>query len=535
MDKARFPQALTCREPEGPLSAEMKSQVGVIAAGHAVTAGAGEEILRAGGNAFDAALGAVLAASIAEPALSSLGGGGFLLAAEAGKAPLVYDFFVQTPGRKKPLKELDFYPIQGDFGGVFQEFHIGLAASAVPGLVQGLFAVHRDLGRMPMREIVAPAAQIAREGVVMSGFQTFILNSVVQPIFAGSAACMAIYGSKRQPDALALEGERITNPELADVFEALAREGPSLFYQGEIAQAIDQAMLEGGLTSMADLARYEVVRRQPLEIDYHGTRVAMNPPPAAGGLLIAFGLKLLEQAVLQAESPQSEDYLLLLADVLEKSTEARADIEAAQVAARVLDETFLARYRSGVLGHRRAHRGTTHISVIDRDRNMAALTVTNGEGCGFVVPGTGIHMNNMLGEEDLNPQGFMTWAADSRLSSMMTPSVLHWPDGRLAALGSGGSNRIRTALLQLLVNMIDFEMAAETAVRQPRIHLDRDGQLQVEGGFAGGLERLALRFPNFNRWADHNLYFGGTHVVSADEQGFQGAGDPRRCGVCRIV
>ncbi len=513
----------------------MKSQRGVIAAGHAVTADAGEEILRAGGNAFDAALGAVLAASIAEPALSSLGGGGFLLAAEAGKAPLVYDFFVQTPGRKKPLKELDFYPVQGDFGGVFQEFHIGLASSAVPGLVRGLFAVHRDLGRMPMRDILAPAAQAAREGVVTSAFQAFILNSVVQPIFAGSEACMAIYGSNRQPGALALEGERIANPELADVFEALAREGPDLFYHGEIAQAIDLAMQEGGLTSMPDLARYEVIRRQPLEIDYRGARIAMNPPPAAGGLLIAFGLKLLEQADLQARAPGSENHLLLLADVLQKSTEARAEIEATGRAAGTLDEALLQRYRSGIGGHRRAHRGTTHISVIDRDRNMAALTVTNGEGCGFVIPGTGIHMNNMLGEEDLNPQGFMAWTPDTRLSSMMTPTTLQWPDGRLAALGSGGSNRIRTALLQLLVNMVDFEMPAETAVRQPRIHLDRDGVLQLEAGFDAGMIRLAARYPNLNRWADFNLYFGGTHVAALGERGVEGAGDPRRNGVCRIV
>ncbi|MEQ8653476.1 MAG: gamma-glutamyltransferase [Kiloniellales bacterium] len=513
----------------------MKTQLGVIAAGHEVTASAGEEMLRAGGNAYDAVLAAVLAASVAEPALSSLGGGGFLLAAQDGQAPLVYDFFVQTPAHKKSRAELDFYPIQGDFGGTFQEFHIGLASSAVPGLVRGLFAVHEDLCRMPMREIVAPAVRYAREGVVMSAFQDFILNRVVRPIFVGSEACRTIYGSRKQPGALALEGERTTNPELAAVFEALAMEGPELFYRGEIAQAIDRAMQDGGLITLADLAAYQAIRRRPLEIQYHGTRIAMNPPPAAGGLLIAFGLKLLEQASLHALVPGSDDHLLVLADVLEKSTQARADTEAAGEAGRVLDETFLARYRSAVQGHARAHRGTTHISAIDGEGNMAALTVTNGEGCGFVVPGTGIHMNNMLGEEDLNPRGFMTWSPATRLSSMMTPSTLHWPDGRRAALGSGGSNRIRTALLQFLVNMIDFEMSAEEAVRQPRIHLDHDGLLQVEGGFEGELGRLAERYPDMNRWAELNMYFGGTHVASIDETGFHGAGDPRRSGACKVV
>ncbi len=517
----------------------MSAQLGVIAAGHEVTACAGEEILRAGGNAYDAVLAAVLAASVAEPALSSLGGGGFLLAAKDGEKPLIYDFFVQTPGRKEPRNELDFYPIQGDFGSALQEFHIGRAASAVPGFVKGLFDIHQDLGRMPMRDIVVPAARHAREGVVMSAFQEFILHSVVYPIFSGSKACMAIYGSRKEPGKLALKGERITNPDLADVFESLAIEGPDLFYRGEIAQAIDRDMQDGGLVTMADLAAYDVVRRKPLELHYHDTLIEMNPPPAAGGLLIAFALKLLEKAGLGDVAPGSEDYLLLLADVMARTSLARADIEALQgeegQAAKVLDETFLARYRAEVLGRTKAHRGTTHISVIDKDKNMAAMTVTNGEGCGCVVPGTGIHMNNMLGEADLNPSGFMEWAPDRRLSSMMTPTTLLWPDGRRAALGSGGSNRIRTALLQLLVNLIDFEMPVQEAVRQPRIHLDREGLLQVEGGFEGELAALARHYPDMNRWDDHNMYFGGTHVASVDETGFEGAGDPRRLGVCRVL
>ncbi len=523
----------------GPLAGIMSAELGVIAAGHEVTASAGEEVLRAGGNAYDAVLAAVLAAAVAEPALSSLGGGGFLLAARDGAEPLIYDFFVETPGRKKPPDALDFYPIQGNFGDTFQEFHIGRASACVPGLVKGLFEVHRDLGRMPMRDIVQPAARSAREGVVMSDFQDFVLNTVVYPIFAGSAACKAIYGSRTEPEKLAIAGERSTNPALATVFKALAVEGPDLFYRGDIAEAIDRDMQDGGLVTSADLAAYRVLRRKPLELTHGSVKVWMNAPPAAGGLLIGFGLKLLERAGLQTGQTGSEDHLLLLAEVLQKSTQARAEIEAlkgeAEGPARVLDEAFLARYRSGVLGRARAHRGTTHISVIDRDRNMAALTVTNGEGCGYVVPETGIHMNNMLGEEDLNPCGFMAWAPRTRLSSMMTPTSLLWPDGRRAALGSGGSNRIRTALLQLLANMIDFEMPVEQAVRQPRMHLDRDGILHLEAGIEGDLSRLIERFPGMKRWTDLNMYFGGTQVASLDRTGFHGAGDPRRSGVCKVL
>ncbi len=517
----------------------MTAQLGVIAAGHEVTARAGEEILRAGGNAYDAVLAALLAATHAEPALASLGGGGYLLAAPDDGEPLIYDFFVETPKRKKPLPELDFYPIQGDFGSAVQEFHIGRGSSAVPGLVKGLFAVHRDLGRMPIADVVAPAAACARDGVVMSAFQEFIMHTVVEPIFGASSDCMAIYGSRKEPGKLAVEGETVTNPELADVLEALAIEGPDLFYRGEIAQRIHRDMQDGGLLTLADLAAYGMERRSPLRLTYRDSVIEMNPPPAAGGLLIAFGLKLLEGTGLRRVVPGSEDHLLALADVLEKTSQARADMEALSVAedraAKVLDESFLAGYRALVLGRAKAHRGTTHISVIDKDKNMAALTVTNGEGCGYVVPGTGIHMNNMLGEADLNPLGFMAWAPATRLSSMMTPTTVLWPDGRRAALGSGGSSRIRTAILQLLVNMIDFEMPVEEAVSQPRIHLDREGILNVEGGFEGDLGALYRRFPDLNRWKVLNLYFGGTHVVSVDDKGFSGAGDPRRRGVCKVL
>ncbi len=517
----------------------MRSQFGVIAAGHEVTASAGEEILRAGGNAYDAIIAAVLAATVAEPALASLGGGGFLLAARDGEPSLIYDFFVQTPGRTRPLDALDFYPIQGDFGSARQEFHIGRGSSAVPGFVKGLFELHKDLGRMPFKELVVPAARHARDGVVMSAYQAFVLHTVVNPIFAGSEACMAIYGSRTAPGTLTLEGERTSNPELAAVLENLAHEGPDLFYRGDIAKIIERDMQPAGLVTLADLASYEVMRRKPLKLRYRGTLIEMNPPPAAGGLLIAFGLSLLERAKLQGLVAGSDSYLLLLAEVLERTAQSRTEIEALRavedVTATSLDETFLTWYRASVLGTAKAHRGTTHISVIDKDKNMAAMTVSNGEGCGYVVPGTGIHMNNMLGEADLSPAGFMTWEPNTRLSSMMTPTTLLWPDGRRAALGSGGSNRIRTAILQLLVNLIDFEMSAAEAVEAPRIHLDSEGILNVEGGFEGALPALARRFPDMNRWKESNMYFGGTHIASVDEGGFQGAGDPRRDGVCRVL
>ena len=172
-------------------------------------------------------------------------------------------------------------------------------------------------------------------------------------------------------------------------------------------------------------------------------------------------------------------------------------------------------YRAAVAGHPVNNRGTTHISTIDGAGNCASMTLSNGEGSGQLLPGTGIMLNNMLGEEDLNPEGFNRWPCDVRVSSMMAPTLAE--DHRhLIAIGSGGSNRLRTAILQTLCNLIDFGLTPEHAVNAPRIHYER-GRLDMEPGFAEGVtETLAGQYPDNQVWASHNLFFGGTHTVCWD-------------------
>ena len=508
--------------------------LGVVAAGHEVTAKAAEEILRAGGNAYDAILAALCASTVAEPVLSSIGGGGFLLAAPHGEKPVVYDFFTQTPCQVRPESEMDFYGIHADFGTVTQEFHIGRASLGVPGVVKGVFDVHRDLGSMPLPDVFAPAIQFAKEGVVTSPYQAYLFN-VVQATYQAGQACMDIYGSRKDEGAMIQEGEVLKNPALANFLDVLAIEGEDLFYRGEAAQRLVRDMADGGLISMEDMAGYTVEKREPLELHYHDVYIEMNSPPAAGGLLIAFGLKLLEKAGVKDLAPGSEEYVMLIADVLEKTLLARADLEAGgKSASCLLDEAYLSVYREQVLQRKMSTRGTTHMSVIDKDKNMASLTVSNGEGSGYVIPDTGIVMNNMLGEEDLNPHGFHAWTPNTRLSSMMTPTTILWPDGSRVATGSGGSNRIRTALLQLIVHLIDHGMPIEDAVSAPRIHFE-NGCLDIEGGFDGELVDLCAAYPTHNRWDDRNMFFGGTHTVGVSNKGFSGAGDPRRSGVCKIL
>jgi gamma-glutamyltranspeptidase/glutathione hydrolase len=509
---------------------------GVIAAGHELTAQSGAEILRAGGNAFDAALAALATACVVEPALASLGGGGFLLARPSREAVRLYDFFVQTPRRRRAAFELDFRPIIADFGTAEQEFHIGRGAVATPGLVRGLFAAHRDLGTLPMRDILHQAVRHANEGIRVNALQAYIFG-VIAAIYRESPAAMAIYGSRHDPERLSGEGETLCQPALADTLESLAAEGEDLFYRGEIAASIVREMRSGGHLEAEDLSGYAMIPRRPLALDYRKARLFTNPPPASGGLLVSFGLQLLGGVDYGAPGFGSPDHLERLVRVLALTQEARlaACAQAHPDDALLLDPAFLARYRRLLAGQAPSRRGTTHISAIDARGNVAALSVSNGEGSGCLAPGTGIMLNNMLGEQDLNPDGFHRWPTDTRMTSMMAPTLLDLPDGRVIALGSGGSNRIRSAILQVVSNLVDFGMDVEEAVTAPRIHLEEQ-HLSIEGGFdTERLHTLLAAYPSHHLWEDPNLFFGGVHTVLRDGASLRGAGDPRRGGVCTVV
>ena len=504
----------------------------VVAAGHALTVAAAEDVLREGGNAYDAAIAALATSFVAEPVLSSPGGGGFLLAAPVGERPRVYDFFVQTPRERRPSEEVEFYPVMADFGPTRQEFHIGRGTVATPGMMRGIAEIHADLATIPLRELVAPACRLAIEGVRVSEMQAYLLG-VVEAILGASEASRSIFASVEAPDRLARAGERSVNPMLADALEAIAIEGADLFYRGEIAASLATDMAAGGHLKTTDLAGYQVEKRAPLSFRYRGAHILTNPPPSSGGTLIGFGLDLLGAHDIGAGSFGSAAHLGRLAAVMEATSAARIEHPIEALAS--LHPTAAERWREQVAWRMRAFRGTSHVSVIDGAGNIASATVSNGEGSSYVIPGTGIVMNNMLGEEDLNPDGFHRWTPDERMTSMMAPTALAWPDGHRAATGSGGSNRIRTALLQVLVNLVDFSMNVEEAVVSPRIHVE-NSFLSVEGGFDA--ERIAAvleAWPDHQLWNAPNMFFGGAHTVASGSRGVQAAGDPRRDGACAMI
>ncbi|HFC76807.1 MAG TPA: gamma-glutamyltransferase [Candidatus Moranbacteria bacterium] len=518
-----------------------KKTKGIIAAGHPITAKAGKIILEAGGNAYDAVAGAFFAACLAEPSLASLGGGSYLMARNKDGESFLYDFFVQTPKRKKKSSEMDFYPVEVDFGGATQVFHIGMASSAVPGSAKGIFEIQKELGIMPIKKVIEPAVKFAREGIVMNWFSGFAFE-ILSEIYKSQPETLKIFESHQKEGELLLEGEILKNEELANVLEFLAKKGVDEFYQGEIAIKMTQDMKnKGGLITLDDLKNYQIKKRKPLIIDYRDAEFITNPPPSAGGILISVALKLLEKIDLKNIKYGSEKHLLALILAMKETGIIRKNkiddnIREKDVIKKVLNDHFLDKSFENISRRVNKWGSTTQISVIDKDGNIASMTTTNGEGSGYLIPGTGSVLNNMLGEEDLNPKGFFEWQENERVSSMMAPSIV--VDDKLKiAVGSAGSNRLRSAILQTIISILDFNKDIEKAVNNPRLHFENE-KLDIEAGFSNEVvKKIKREFPKANIWKDKNLFFGGANCVMFDEKKreFSGAGDIRRQGVCLLA
>lgn len=501
---------------------------GVVAAGHELTAQAAAEILQDGGNAFDACLAGLFMTFVAEAVFSSPGGGGFLMARRAGSdAVTLFDLFAETPLKRRPSHEIDFYPIHADFGPAKQEFHIGVGSSATPGVVPGLFALHEELCRLPMKRLVEPAVRAARAGFPLTAFQAYLLT-VIAPILKATTGVAKIFA----PDGTLLKaGETFSNPDLAEAIEWLAEDGARLFLDGDVGQAIVAQQRDGGYLTHLDLADYHVARRMPILWQHDGAVVALNPPPAASGALIAFGLGFVQAL---ADAGRMLD-AFALKDAMQATNEARAS-HGEGLAAKLADGVLAKRIREAAR-HPAAYRGTTHVSVIDRDGNAASASLSNGEGNGSIVGNFGFMLNNMLGEEDLSPEGLGTWRVATRLSSMMAPTIILQPDGTVVALGTGGSNRIRTAILQVAVNLLDHGLSLEEAVDAPRLHLEKCGTLSFEPGLPEAVQGAFRALGEKARaWPAPNLFFGGVHAARRfGDGGVEGAGDPRRGGVAIVV
>jgi gamma-glutamyltranspeptidase/glutathione hydrolase len=518
---------------------------GTIAAGHPLTAEAGARALAAGGNAVDACVAAAFVACVTESPLTGPGAGGFLLvhSAATGRAT-VLDAFVATPGRGlAPAAGGVMDEVRVPFderSSELQTFRIGGAACAAPGLVAGLAEGHRLFGRLPWEGLVRPAAALARDGLELNAMQAslhWILDGVLRRSDEGRKA----YGAAR------LEaGERLTLPDLADTLDAVAEHGAQTLYRGELARRIAQAVqAEGGRLTEADLAEYRVIRRRPVRARFRGHELVANAPPSSGGVLVAYALRLLDR--LGPQPPfGSVEALARLAEVMRAASRARARgftraLYRGGLAQRLLAEANveaeaerIRRREREIVREPAGLPSTTHVSVLDAEGNAASLSSSTGCGSGVIVPGTGIHLNNMLGELDLNPAG-VAGRPGRRLTSMMAPSILLHRGRPRLVVGSAGSERLRAAILQIVVNVVDHGMDVRAGIDAPRVYLDGD-RLHVEDGFAddavAALEAVGYELV---RWPGRNLFFGGAAAVAVGDAGLEAAGDPRRGGAGVVV
>lgn len=477
---------------------------GVVAAGHKLTAQAAANALRDGGTAIDAAIAGMAMACVCEPVLCSPGGGGFATVRDGRTGAItVIDFFPQTPLQRRQPDSKGVNEILVDFGTATQAFHIGPGTSATPGFCAGLEALHQLGGSASLSALMQPAADAARAGIVMTPYQNF-LCTVVAPILTATPEAAQLFA----PGGAVLEpGAMFQNPGLADALDAIGRAPTGETPITTMAVAVQEA--NGNLTA-EDFAAYQAIERAPVSIELAGCKVHMNPLPAASGTLIAHSIAHLETA-----DPVD------IARALLATSEARRAVKG-----------DLANLQRVPL----RQRGTTHLSIIDAAGNACAVTISNGEGNGELVGPFGFMLNNILGEEDVNTHGTADWPLNTRLASMMCPTLIEKPDGSLIALGSGGSNRIRSAIFQVVAGVCLRDETLAEAVSAARLHIEA-GHLDFEDHFAATTaDHLRQLCPDHRAWPEPNMFFGGVHAAMRNPDGtLSGAGDARRDGVALLA
>lgn len=519
-------------------------QRGTIAAGHPLTVEAGARIIEAGGNAVDAAVAAALIAFHCEPLLASGTGGGIMLAGNPQEHYFVFDFVPKVPGLGRPrAPDLDFHPVTIDFGVSEDVFHIGRGASAVPTALLGLHHAQEKLGRLPLTEVIAPAVEVCRTGFELGRSGAHFIR-ILEPIWRTSTECSKLYTVDGRR---ATEGDRLCNPNFADTLELLAKDGTTPFLKGSVAQALLDAFGpdSGGLLTPKDLEQASPRVLAPLRTPLWGGELLSPPPPSIGGTLIAFSLGILHrQGLTPADFGSTRHFRALL----------ETELLCLNVRKRILEtsgfslESIADLLSEAGLSHQEQRLGmispsgeaipppgrgcTTHISVLDDEGGAASVTLSNGEGCGHVVPGTGMHSNNFLGEADINPRGFHVQPPGETLPTMMSP-ILFLRNGRpVVLLGSGGSNRLRSALVQVAFNHLGLGLDLPDAINASRLHVEESAlYAEVFDRDRNALEDLAQDFPKRSFDPQPNVFFGGVHGVALqNDEALIGFGDPRRDG-----
>ncbi len=492
---------------------------GAIATGCPHSAQAGADILAAGGNAIDALVGSELLTCFSLPTMTGLGGGG-VATLRIDDELVTCDFFAAHPGLgfdgEKPDPDVIIVP----FEGVRLPFRVGAASIAVPGAIAGLWAIHERFGSMPLSEVAEPAIEAGRRGIEVTEAQHRAM-ALLEPCFRLSPETWELIGRR---DHVLQEGDHLRNPELADFLTELVADGPRLFYEGEIAQNMED--VTSGYISVRDLAEYEPRWSVPLTGQYRHHRVHTFGRPSFNGALLIRSL-----AELDREGPLPPygtfEYWERIADALRAADMLRTP----EYEDRMLEDGFLQGVAAGSSGC------TMHCSIVDDDGNAVSVTTTVGEGSGHVLPGTGIVLNNFLGEEDIHPEHHDPLPGQ-RMMTGMAPSLVETEDGGVTVLGGAGSARIRSAIFQTLVNNLDGGLRLDTAVLAPRIHPDGDTiYIESHGRTPDEVEELMPLGDEAIMTYEVGFFFGGVQAAAwHPSTGFSaGAESERRGGDYRVV
>jgi len=478
-----------------------------------------------GGNAVDAAIAAALVSINTEPGVCSLGCGGYITVWPAGEPAMTLDGYVAAPGKGAPVAPADRVSteVHLEYGGGITTV-VGPDTVGVPGGIAAFGSASETFGRLPWRELFAPALHISRRGFPLPQASWHYLVHSGGPIFGRAQDG---YDALHDTDGrLKQAGEQIRIPHLADTLEAIARHGPAEFYTGEIGRAMaGYTRSAGGRLSIEDLRDYEIIRRPCLMTASGDWQVATNPPPAVGGAVLAAMLRLMSHPPIRRWDGDSVKRLI---DVQRAVLGYRRDH--LDYSIRMDADTTRLLELAGIGTARVLEAGSTcHTSAVDDQGLACSITMSAGYGAGDMPPGTGIWLNNCLGELELNKRGLDIGPPGTRLPSNMAPSVARTGSGSVLAIGSPGADRITTAILQTLVNHLHLDMPLEQAVAHPRVHVE----FTDEGYCVACEPGTALDGPDIRQrpFPSLSMYFGGAGAACwSPSGGFAVAADPRRTG-----
>lgn len=484
-----------------------------VAAPSPAAADAATSVARAGGSAVDAAVAAALVAMVNEVGLVSLSSGGFVAVQPAAGAAYTVDGWVDRPGlgRAADAPPVSTWDVTTAYGGGVT-ITVGPGSVATHGSLAAFGEAHARDGRLPWRELVAPAIDVARGGFRLGSASTYYLRHVHETVFGWDPAS---HRALHDDQGRLTEGDVVVD-DLAATLEVIAAEGPRALHEGDLARLVASDVQErGGLLGAADLAAYAPVVRAPLTTRVDGWSLATTPPPSVGGVVVAAMLRLLDGRPRGRWDAADVEHLVRVQRAVlghrREVLETAADLDAsARAWLDLVDADHRAVLESG---------STAHVSVTDSDGAACAITVSSGYASGMVARGTGIWLNNCLGEQELNPPGRRV-PAGSRLLSNMAPTVGRHDDGSTLAIGSPGADRITTAVVSALAGFAGGALGLADAVAHPRVHVHRAGlpdeEVRVE-------EELSM-------------YFGGVGATLVRADGsLEAVADPRRDGISRVV